>query len=88
MEIARDYNFQIIERNILKSELYTCDEAFFTGTAAEITPILEVDHRRIGDGIEGKITSKLKKILSQAVLGKISKYGSWITLVKMESESL
>jgi branched-chain amino acid aminotransferase len=81
IEIAIDQQFMVKEQSLLKSELFVSDEAFFTGTAAEITPILEVDNRKIGNGSEGKITLTLKKILSDAVLGKISKYKSWITTV-------
>ncbi len=81
IKIARDQNIEFIERAILKSELYICDEAFFTGTAAEITPILKVDDRVIGEGSEGEITSTLKDIFSKAVLGKIESYRNWVTPV-------
>jgi branched-chain amino acid aminotransferase len=81
IEIAEDEGFKVVERDILKSELYTCEEAFFTGTAAEITPILEVDNRTVGDGSIGRITSILREILSKAVLGKIEKYKRWVTPV-------
>ncbi|MGC8849539.1 MAG: branched-chain amino acid transaminase [Candidatus Bathyarchaeia archaeon] len=81
IEIAKDEGFQVIERDILRSELYACEEAFFTGTAAEITPILEADNRVIGDGSTGKVTSILRDILSKAALGKIGRYRKWTTPV-------
>ncbi|MBS7644687.1 MAG: branched-chain amino acid transaminase [Candidatus Bathyarchaeia archaeon] len=81
IEIAKDEGFQVIERDILKSELYTCEEAFFTGTAAEITPILEADNRIIGGGSIGKVTLILRDILSKAALGKIERYKKWTTPV-------
>jgi branched-chain amino acid aminotransferase len=81
IEIAESLNIAIIERDILKSELYICDEAFFTGTAAEVTPILEADSRIIGNGKEGDLTKQISRQLSQATLGKIENYKDWITLV-------
>ncbi|MEM2122641.1 MAG: DNA polymerase domain-containing protein, partial [Candidatus Bathyarchaeia archaeon] len=81
IKIAEEEGFIVVERDVLRSELYTCEEAFFTGTAAEITPILEVDNIKIGGGSPGKITSILRDTLSKAALGKIEKYRRWITPV-------
>lgn len=81
IEIAKNLGYVVTEPHILKSQLYICDELFFTGTAAEITPILEVDRRRIGDGIIGPITSKLSEIFNEIVSGKSTKYKSWLTQV-------
>ncbi|MEM2018245.1 MAG: branched-chain amino acid transaminase [Zestosphaera sp.] len=72
---------RVVERRIRREELYASDEAFFTGTAAEITPIIEVDGRLIGNGEAGDITRKLVNLYREVVLGKISKYRHWITEV-------
>ncbi len=61
--LARDCGIQVIEKRITRDEVYTCDEAFFTGTAAEVTPIRELDNRTIGSGARGPITEKLQSAL-------------------------
>ena len=77
-------NLKVVERRIRREELYTADEAFFTGTAAEITPIIEVDGRVIGNGGIGEITSKLMNLYNEVVLGRIERYRSWVKEVKIE----
>ena len=69
------------ERPIARSELYTADEIFMTGTAAEITPVIEVDNRKIGNGEIGKITRELQDIYFKAVRGMLERYSSWLTPV-------
>lgn len=81
IEIARDENFRVEERRFTRDEVYISDEAFFTGTAAEITPIREVDERIIGDGNPGRITKKLQSIYFDCVKGRNKKYESWLTRV-------
>ncbi|MBF0519997.1 MAG: branched-chain amino acid transaminase [Nitrospirae bacterium] len=81
MAMARDENIEIVETRFTRDELYIADEAFFTGTAAEITPIREVDNRKIGTGSPGAVTSKLQSIYFDTVKGKLSKYGHWLTYV-------
>lgn len=81
IEIAREKGFQVSEEKFTRDELYIADEAFFTGTAAEVTPIREVDGRIIGDGKPGKITQKLQSIFFDIVKGRNKKYQSWITRV-------
>ncbi|MEL9940036.1 MAG: branched-chain amino acid transaminase [Ignisphaera sp.] len=84
IKLAREeLGLVVIERRIRREELYTADEAFFTGTAAEITPIIEVDGRPIGNGQVGTITEKIVKLYNDVVLGKIEKYRKWITEVKI-----
>jgi branched-chain amino acid aminotransferase len=80
--LARDLGYTVVERRISRGELYTCDEAFFTGTAAEITPIVEVDHRVIGNGDVGEVTDKISNLFREVVSGHVEKYVSWITEVK------
>ncbi len=70
-----------IERPIDRSELYTAEECFFTGTAANITPVAEVDHYKIGSGEIGEITSRLQKIYSEVIRGNNPKYLNWCTAV-------
>ncbi len=81
MKIAEDLGFKVQERLIARSELYICDEAFFTGTAAEITPIVSIDHRIIGDGSPGPVTREIRGYYFKVVLGKINKYADWIVKV-------
>jgi branched-chain amino acid aminotransferase len=82
MNIARsELGVDTIERSVDRSELYTCDEAFFTGTAAHVTPITEIDERPVGNGKIGKITSKLQQLYFQIIQGKNPKYREWCTPV-------
>jgi branched-chain amino acid aminotransferase len=81
IEIAENNKIPVIEERFTRDELYISDEAFFTGTAAEVTPIREVDRRDIGTGRRGKITRKLQSIFFDIVKGKNSKYRSWITRI-------
>ncbi len=70
-----------VERQVAKSELYAAQEVFMSGTAAHITPILEVDHRKVGDGTIGPITKKLTDLYSDVIRGKNKKYIEWCTPV-------
>ncbi len=81
IRIARDMKIPVLEERFTRDELYIADEAFFTGTAAEVTPIREVDGRKIGEGKRGKITAKLQKVFFDTVQGKNKKYASWLTKV-------
>ena len=69
----------MIEERFTRDELYTADEAFFTGTAAEVTPIREVDDRQIGAGCRGPVTEDLQTSFFDVVKGRQSKYSSWLT---------
>jgi branched-chain amino acid aminotransferase len=81
IEIARDEGIEVIEERFTRDELYIADEAFFTGTAAEVTPIRLVDGRNIGTGRPGKMTKKLQSIFFSIVKGKNKQYESWLTRV-------
>ncbi len=81
VKIAEDLGYQIIEREIPRTEIYFADEVFLTGTAAEITPVISVDNKLIGDGKVGKITGDIRKIYSDITMGKNKKYSKWITAV-------
>jgi branched-chain amino acid aminotransferase len=75
--IAQDLKVQ--ERDIARAEVYTCDEAFFTGTAVEISPIVGIDRRKIGDGNPGPVTRKVQKLFSNVVSGNNKQYDHWLT---------
>lgn len=79
--IAQDLGFEVIQKRITRDEVYCCDEAFFTGTAAEVTPIRELDNRQIGDGKRGPITTKLQALFFDAVAGRAPQYSHWLTIV-------
>lgn len=82
MTIARDMGLEVVEKRITRDEVYCADEAFFTGTAAEITPIRELDQRQIGKGARGPITDELQQRFFDIVNGKEAKYEGWLTYVK------
>lgn len=80
IKIAKDeFGLNVTEKRITRDEVYIADEAFFTGTAAEVTPIRELDHKSIGNGTRGTITQKLQKFFFETVKGKHPKYSSWLT---------
>jgi branched-chain amino acid aminotransferase len=81
IQLAEDNGLKVIEKRITRDEVYIADEAFFTGTAAEVTPIRELDGRLIGSGSRGPITEKLQKQYFDMVLGKLPKYNHWLTPV-------
>ncbi len=76
-----ELGIETIERQVDRSEVYTAEECFFTGTAAHVTPVAEVDHRKIGNGEIGEITSQLQKIYSDVIRGNNPKYLDWCTAV-------
>ncbi len=82
MEMAKKLKLKVTERDFTRDELYIADEAFFTGTAAEVTPIREVDDRMIGNGKPGPITKKLQNLFFKIVKGEASAYKSWLTYIK------
>ena len=81
LTMARDLGIDVIEKRITRDELYCADEAFFTGTAAEITPIRELDSRQIGIGSRGPVTEKLQSLFFDVVGGKAPQYQHWLTRV-------
>lgn len=78
IDLATDLNLKVIEKQITRDEVYIADEAFFTGTAAEVTPIREVDGRQIGEGSRGEITKVLQSRYFDLVNGKLPKYEHWL----------
>ena len=82
IKIAKDFNYDVIEKNLKFNELLDCDEAFFTGTAAEITPITKIDNQRIGIGLRGDVTEKLQRTYLEIVSGNNLIYKDWLSFVK------
>jgi len=81
MTLANDLGYEIVEKRITRDEVYIADEAFFSGTAAEVTPIRELDNRPIGNGSRGPVTEKLQSLYFDIVHGRVDKYKDWLTLV-------
>ena len=77
IEIARDMGIEVEERPVSRTELYISDEAFYTGTGAQILPIISIDHRNIGTGKIGKISAELQQVYNDIVRGKVPKYKKW-----------
>jgi branched-chain amino acid aminotransferase len=81
ISLARDIGLEVVSRRLTRDDIYIADEAFFTGTAAEVTPIRELDSRVIGEGKRGPITSKLQAMFFDVVNGRSTKYQHWLTRV-------
>ncbi len=81
IKLAVDSGMPVEERSITREEVYTADEVFLTGTAAEITPVVEVDGRPIGDGAPGPVTKKLAELYVKVVRGEVERYLKWVTPV-------
>ena len=81
MTLAEDIGLKVVEKQITRDEVYVADEAFFTGTAAEVTPIRELDNRSIGNGGRGPITEQLQSMYFDQVYGRSDVYKNWNALV-------
>lgn len=79
--LAQDLGLSVIEKRITRDEIYCADEAFFTGTAAEVTPIRELDDRVIGQGRRGPVTEKIQSLFFDVVAGRAQKYSGWLSPV-------
>ncbi|MFM2409101.1 MAG: branched chain amino acid aminotransferase [Pseudomonadota bacterium] len=79
--LAKEMGLEVIEKRITRDEIYCADEAFFTGTAAEVTPIRELDRRTIGIGSRGPITTKLQAAFFDCVAGKHPLHQDWVDYV-------
>ncbi len=79
MTIAREQGLEVLEKRITRDEVYVADEAFFTGTAAEVTPIRELDGRAIGSGGRGPVTVKLQSLYFDHVHGRAASHGDWLS---------
>jgi len=81
MKLANDEGIKVVEKRITRDEVYVADEAFFTGSAAEVTPIRELDNRVIGNGKRGTITEKLQSLYFDQVHGRRKAYPEWLAMV-------
>jgi branched-chain amino acid aminotransferase len=81
MELAGELGIQVIEKRITRDEVYTADEVFFTGTAAEVTPIREVDNRPIGIGRRGPVTAQLQAKYFDVVYGRSKEHAGWLSAI-------
>jgi branched-chain amino acid aminotransferase len=79
--VARDLGYEVRERELVRADLYTADEAFFTGTAAEVCPIKEVDDRAVTANGRGPITKEIQQTFFGAARGEIDKYERWLTYI-------
>ena len=79
--ICQDLGLKLVEKRITRDEIYISDEAFFTGTAAEVTPIRELDRVQIGAGARGPVTEKIQNVFFDIVNGRNPKYAEWLTKV-------
>jgi branched-chain amino acid aminotransferase len=73
--------YKVVSKRITRDDLYIADEAFFTGTAAEVTPIREVDGRVLGEGVRGPITARIQKMFFDCVTGKAESHSVWLSPV-------
>jgi branched-chain amino acid aminotransferase len=79
--LLRDDGYEIVEKTIHRSDMYYCDEMFMTGTAAEVTPIREIDNRAIGTGKPGPVTKRAQQLYADAFTGKLDEYSHWLDYV-------
>lgn len=82
MRLAEDLGYEIVERELARGELFLADELFFTGSAAEVTPIREVDRRLVGEGVPGEVTKRLQAKFDDVVKGKDEKYAEWLDIIE------
>ena len=78
MTLLRDDGFEVVEEIVTRSDLYYADEAFFTGTAAEVTPIREIDDRPVGEGKPGPVSRRTRELFMKAVTGELELYRHWL----------
>jgi branched-chain amino acid aminotransferase len=85
--IARDLGYDVVERDIARGELYVADEIFMTGTAAELTPLREVDDRPVGTGEPGEITRSVQRAFEDALHGRSDRYAEWLDVVEVPART-
>lgn len=79
--LAKELGYTVISKRLTRDDIYVADEAFFTGTAAEVTPIRELDNRQIGEGRRGPVTTKIQSLFFDVVNGKVPAHADWLTPV-------
>jgi branched-chain amino acid aminotransferase len=88
LTIAGDLGYEVIERDLARAELYLADEVFFSGTAAELVPVCEVDDHAIGDGVVGPVTRAVQNVFVDALHGRDERYREWLDVVKVPSRTV
>jgi branched-chain amino acid aminotransferase len=83
IQIARDLGYEVVERDVARGELYLADEIFMTGTAAELTPIREIDDHPVGSGGCGEITRHVQTVFEDALHGRADRYAEWLDVVEV-----
>jgi branched-chain amino acid aminotransferase len=81
MQIARDLGYELVEQDVARGELYIADEVFLTGTAAELTPVREIDDHPVGSGEPGPVTREIQKAFEDALHGRSDRYADWLDVV-------
>jgi branched-chain amino acid aminotransferase len=81
IQLAADLEISTEEKKIELDEVYNCDEAFFTGTAAEVTPIIQINNESIGNRKPGKITSMLQENYFKLITGRYNRHSDWLTII-------
>jgi branched-chain amino acid aminotransferase len=81
LTVAQELGIPVVEQILPREVLYISDEVFFTGTAAEVTPIREVDDRKVGEGTRGPVTKEIQGTFFSAARGEVERYASWLTYV-------
>jgi branched-chain amino acid aminotransferase len=79
--VRQELNLTVLERPVDRTEVYLCEELFLTGTAAQITAVTQVDHRPVGEGKMGPVSSKLYSMFQDILRGRVPKYMHWLTPV-------
>ncbi len=87
IDIARDLGYTVVERDIARGELYLADEIFMTGTAAELTPLREIDDQPIGAGEPGPITREVQSVFEDALHGRSDRYAGWLDILPRAERS-
>src|SRR5712675_2422486 len=85
--LANELGYEVVSRRLTRDDIYIADEAFFTGTAAEVTPIRELDERTIGAGTRGPVTTKIQKLFFDVIAGKVAKHKDWLSPVNEKASS-
>jgi branched-chain amino acid aminotransferase len=88
IQIARDLEYELVERDLARAELYLADEVFLSGTAAELVPVREIDDHPIGDGRPGPVTREVQRVFDDALHGRDPRYVDWLDVVKVPSKAV
>jgi branched-chain amino acid aminotransferase len=87
LQIARDLGYEIIERDLARTEMYMADEVFVSGTAAEVVPVREIDDHPVGDGRRGPVTADVQRVFEDALRGRDTRYADWLDVVEVPARA-